>query len=271
MPNSIISHATANLCMSVLQAGVHAAAKSEQRRFRCLVACRERSRTGSGVRTQHGRQHSSSRGSVQNSQADSSTGVRLQNTAQRWQVGFFRNYWAAWRAVLPGPITAGTMPTGIPSKLAVRAATLMLCLSSAAIPVLQSNISLAFRSQGWAPILGRRALWGRWSWTRWGTTRRRCGRRGAGSGAGPASPTSATWRWPAARDAVASAHSSCSRQSRCEYDHRTLTAWPIQALLCIADFVALLPWMPCWDADLAASSSPACKQQAEGASLALLR
>jgi ribosomal protein S18 acetylase RimI-like enzyme len=93
-----------------LAAGVHAAAKSEQRRFRCLVACREQLGPGGGVSGQSSRQHSrhsSSRGSVQDSQAYHSTGVRLQDTAQQWQAGFLSNYWAAWRAVLPGPITAG--------------------------------------------------------------------------------------------------------------------------------------------------------------------
>lgn len=105
-----------NSCAFLLQAGVHAAAKSEQRRFRCLVACREQLHSGSGASTRISRRHSrhsSSQGSSQDSHADHSAGVGLMNIAQRWQAGFLSKYWAAWRAVLPSAITAGKASTGI--------------------------------------------------------------------------------------------------------------------------------------------------------------
>jgi hypothetical protein len=106
----------------LLQAGVHAAAKSERRRFRCLVACREQSHSGSGAGTRISRRHSrhsSSQGSVQDSHADYSAGVGLMNTAQRWQAGFLSNYWAVWRAVLPGPLTAGKGFGGSPNDAGI--------------------------------------------------------------------------------------------------------------------------------------------------------
>jgi len=74
-----------------VQAGVHAARKSERRRYRCLIAYR-RPAGGDGGSRWPG---SGSR-NVGSSGGDGSL-----------QAVLLRHYWGFWRAVVPGPVTAG--------------------------------------------------------------------------------------------------------------------------------------------------------------------
>jgi hypothetical protein len=99
--------------MLLLQAGVHAAAKSEQRRFRCLVACQKQAHSGGGDSRHTGRQHRRQSGSGHLDNADYSADTGVSETVQRWQEGFLSSYWAAWRAILLSPITAGKATSGI--------------------------------------------------------------------------------------------------------------------------------------------------------------
>lgn len=85
------SSGTNQWCQSLFQAGMHAANKSQRRRYRCLIAYRRPVDGGAS-----GRRFSRNGSNF----GSSSSGGGLQGA-------FLRRYWALWRAAIPGPVTAG--------------------------------------------------------------------------------------------------------------------------------------------------------------------